>query len=674
MNLKLALLTFGFQLCLLTQSAAANDAEFADSLAGSAKYTIDSFLHDSFKLRIQYEYHDSFVHDTDRENLRKLAQKAGDRLAAVDEKQKHLKKQIEDYHGDDWEIKYGATGLWRKLSADICTTLLYKFQIDYFLALTCDQPQKNDTLRNILVEIQALNLASLPPETRLLKAKILAQFARTAPVYKPLAVKQLDEFTASADIARHIRSATEKFKLLGCPEPQQIKTLIGLLEQNGLDTDLELLLPLVLIQRRCDLQTFEQTVKTFPHLQPLLGWLLLADLCGSNFKQHNPGQLSTFEAELAVQAIWKNHPQDYKVVLEELSNTEKFQTPQILYVAAIAFAESTPAAATELLVKASNLQKLKKSPMLNIPPEKIAQQAAQLAYNLFVEDQNNCALAIDVFENYVAKAEKAIDEKLEYLYAATLYSCSRQQKAVELLEKIAQRPAAAFRNQAELLLVVVSIRDKDGLTIEQKLSLLQQLSKLITHDNDCRYTGEVVQLLSEVIDQIDIFHTHPLQYSAALLACKKLAQLCYNCLEGPEKIHAGLHLAEASILVAENDNRQLAPVEELCNTLTQSTYADSVDLMRCRARLLTAQGNFEKAGQLWAQLARIHNNPSPSPNQQSWKWWRAKHYQLYCWSKLPADDSKLLTHTIEVLENSFLNIPPLWAEKLNALKTATTTD
>ncbi|HUV40531.1 MAG TPA: hypothetical protein VMW23_01930 [Sedimentisphaerales bacterium] len=665
-------MTLGLLLWAVTQSAPAGDAEYASSLAGSAKYTVDTFLRDSFGPRIEYEYHDGLAHDTDRENLRELAANACERLSAVAEKQKQLKQQIEDYSGDDWEIKYGATGLWRKLSADICTTLLYKFQIDYFLALTYDHPQKNDALRNILVEIQALKAASLPPETRLLKARILSQFARTAPVYQPMAVKQLDQFGLSSNITTHIQAATEKIKLLGCGEPQQIKTLIGLLEQNGLDTDLELLLPLVLIQRRCDSQGFEQTVKTFPQLQPLLGRLLLADLAGQDFQQQDPGQPGVFEAELAVQVIWEKGPHDYKAVLEQLSSTAKFQTPLILYVAGMAFAESAPAAASELLVKASNLQKLKKSPMLNIPAEKIAQQAAALAYNLFIEDSNNCSRTIEVFDNYITKAAGAIDEKLEYLYAAMLYSCGRQQQATELLQKIAERPSGLYRSQAKLLLTVLSIRREQDLSTDRKVTLLSQLGELITDANDCRHTGEIMHLLPEVIDQIDIFHKHPLQFSAALLACKKLARVCYNCLDGPEKIQAGLYLAEASILVAENDNQQLAPVEELCNTLTESTYADSVDLMRCRARLLTSQGNFEKACQLWAQLARLHNNPSPTPAQQSWKWWRAKFYQIYCWSKLPETESRQVIHTIEVLENSFRNIPSLWAEKLKELKTTLT--
>jgi len=39
-----------------------------------------------------------------------------------------------------------------------------------------------------------------------------------------------------------------------------------------------------------------------------------------------------------------------------------------------------------------------------------------------------------------------------------------------------------------------------------------------------------------------------------------------------------------------------------------------------------------------------------------------------CLAKIPRPHKKDILHTIEVLENSFADIPPLWAEKLNSLK------
>ncbi len=115
-------------------------AEDINSLSRRANLAAAAFTADSFELRMKYEYSGAFLKQEDRENLRKIAQKAGHDLGAVAEEQKQLKQQIEDYQGDDWDRRYGSTCLWRKLSADVYKTLLYKCQTDFYLALTYKQP------------------------------------------------------------------------------------------------------------------------------------------------------------------------------------------------------------------------------------------------------------------------------------------------------------------------------------------------------------------------------------------------------------------------------------------------------------------------------------------------------------------------------------------------------
>ena len=92
-----------------------------------------------------------------------------------------------------------------------------------------------------------------------------------------------------------------------------------------------------------------------------------------------------------------------------------------------------------------------------------------------------------------------------------------------------------------------------------------------------------------------------------------------------------------------------------------------VNFLRCRARLLAEQGKFNKAAKVWAQVAQMRKKDMTPENQRSWKWWRAKFYDLDCWSKSPKTQKQEVLHTIDVLKNSFDNIPPLWAEKLNLL-------
>ncbi|MHC4196222.1 MAG: hypothetical protein ACYSQZ_09875, partial [Planctomycetota bacterium] len=89
-----------------------------------------------------------------------------------------LKKKIEDYEGPNWDDKYGSTGIWRKLSTDLYTSILIKSQIGYYLALTKQPPQRAKILREALVQIYSIGEENLSAEAQLLKAKITSLLAQ----------------------------------------------------------------------------------------------------------------------------------------------------------------------------------------------------------------------------------------------------------------------------------------------------------------------------------------------------------------------------------------------------------------------------------------------------------------------------------------------------------------
>jgi tetratricopeptide (TPR) repeat protein len=209
-----------------------------------------------------------------------------------------------------------------------------------------------------------------------------------------------------------------------------------------------------------------------------------------------------------------------------------------------------------------------------------------------------------------------------------------------------------------------------------KAQALQQLGRL---DESAHYmvlairvdsgslAGVVRELLAEVIERIDEFETEPAGlYSVEMMEnCKKLAKFSYLSLDDRQP---GLFLAEISIFAADKDKEKLSAVEKLLNILAGDGRDDDVDFLRCQARLFCEQGKFERAAGLWAQVAEMRKNELPSSNQRSWKWWRAKFYELHCFSKLTQTKKEEVLHTIEVLENTFIDIPPLWSEKFSSLK------
>lgn len=724
-----------------TSANALPTEEAINSLAENAKLTANTFMQQSFRLRMQYEYSGKFLTKDDKENLHKLAKSAGDKLQTIIKKQETLKQQIEDYQGDDWDQRYGSTGLWRKLSTDIYTTKLNKFKIDYYLALASERPQRDQILHLILSEIDALAQSNKQFGPNLIRGKTLALLAQTEPSYKDAAAREFEAFAVCSDIYRPA-AAIEKMKLLSRPDTNQLNILVKRLQSNWNDGYLELILSLMFLQRQYDPEGFEKTVQSWPQTKDFIGSLILSDLSHRIKQQQSLQQISIFEAESAAQAVWKDEAKNHKKLLSCLSNTEKFQTPLILYVTATTLAESSPAEAVNLLVKAGKLQQ-QKSNRLNIESYKIAEQAAQLAYNLFIQQKGNCQLVLEAFENYYTIAGEKIDEELEYLYAIILNNCSRNTKAKEVLEKIANRPTGNRRNRARLDLILQAMQNAQDSTRQQQSELLEKLDDFILschgqdennnklrreaitiycqslleskdkisaekmleiltkaettrginldlfkaqalqrlarldesahhmllaiQDDSGPLAGTVMELLAEVIYKIDEFEIEPDNpYSLDMMEnCKKLAQFCYSSLNDQQ---SGLYLAEISILTADKNKEELLEADKLLNNLAADDRGDNIDLLRCRARLFCKQDEFDKAARLWAKIARIQKNKLHEANQQSWKWWRAKFYELYCWSKCHQAKKEEILHTIEVLENTFTDIPPLWDEKLDSLK------
>jgi hypothetical protein len=564
--------------------------------------------------------------------------------------------------------------------------------------------------------------------------------------------------------AIYFRAVIEKIKLTGQTEPGRLNTITSKLAQSNCAEDLELVLSLAFLQRRYDRQAFEKTVQMWPQIEDFLGTLILSDLSNriaqGQLSKQALQQISVFEAELAAEAAWKSKTEDYKILLYHLSSMEKFQTPLILYAAAVALAELSPDKSVHFLIKTSNLQSTlsgQRSDRLDIEGYKIASQAAKLAYNLFAEDSSGCQLALSAFDNYCEMAGEKIDEELEYLYTIVLNGCGQATKSKQLLKKIANRPSGNWRNKARLDLIVQVIQQKQHENQDQRNELLKQLSDLIRdsggqneghsqlrreaitiycqlllesqdkqsaqkvlnilgeaetasdpnlnffkskalrrlgrldesadcllsaidHDNH-QYAIEAMALLSEVINKIDLLEQQANDFSKLAKNCQRIAQYCkrialstYGLIPVRE---ARLYLTEISIFAADKDKEKLLEVEKALNDLAKNSSINDVDLVRCRARLLAEQGKFEQAASLWADICKIRKDellqasqppPATSGGQRSWKWWRAKFYELACWAKCPQTQKESIAHTIEILENSFTNIPPLWAEKLKLLK------
>jgi len=726
-------------------------AEDINNLAERARLTTDTFMRETLPLRLRLEYGGEFTAKQDKQNLYELAKNASENLQTIAEIQQTLKNKIENYQGDDWDAKYGSTGLWRKLFAHLYTTILSKCQVDFYLALASNPSQRNNILSEILRRLDSLDTTYYSANLRFLKAKTMALLAQTQLVYKPSAMSQLDSLIAEPNIPQPIyfRAAVEKIKLVGQTRTGQLDSLVADIAQSNCTDDLELILSLAFLQRQLNYpEPLERIARLFPQAEDFLGSMILSDISYRIAQQQSLQQVSVFEAELAAQAVWSSDTEDYKKLLDQLSNTEKFQTPLILYVTAVKFAESSPAKAVNLLAKASRLQQTQKSNKLNVEAEIIAKQAVLLAYNLFIQNSIECQPALEAFENYYTIAEEKISGELGYLYGIVLSDCGQAEKAKGMLQKIADKSEGSWPSRAKLELIIQTIQQNQLINQDQRDKLLRQLSNLISQRSGQNETAseiraeainiycqlllesedkteaqkvldiladtetardpnlnvlkskalrqlgrfdesaelllrayepnnyhnalEAMMLLAEIIDQIEQLQQQTKDFQRLLKGCQRMAKYCEAAALSTSGYiplrQSRLYLAEITILANAKQQEQLQAVEKLLGEMSKDGRADDVDLLRCRARLLAEQGRFTEAAQLWAKICEVRKAESPAQNQRSWKWWRAKYYQLDCLAKCPQTKKNQVLHTIEVLEASFTDIPALWAEKINLLK------
>lgn len=452
-----------------------------NSLAEKAKSTAETFTQDSFNLRMQYEYSGDFLEPKDKDRLYVLAQTAINQLFEVTEKQRKFKQQIEDYQGDDWDIRYGVTGLWRKLSANLYATVLSRCKIHFYIAQATEQDKKKN-LRNILNELDTLGRSSQTADSQLLKAKAFGLLAQKDPNYISLAKKEFTMLAERSDM-RQVTAfwgAIERIKLFGPASYDELGRLTDSIAQSKSKNDFELILTLAFLRRRFDSEALEKTAYIWPQTEGFLGEVVLSDLSqrldkgelAKPFLQ----QISLSEVELAAMSAWKGKARDYKELLENLAGEERFQTPLIMYVAAAASAESDPAKTVSFLISSAKLQKAQKSDSLKIDAEYIADQAAKLAYSYFTRDKINCESALEAFENYIAIADDKTDQELEYFYSKVLGDCGLSDKSKKLLQKIAGGHEGYWRDRAGFDLILHAIQQD-----QRQSETIEQLSDLLTH-------------------------------------------------------------------------------------------------------------------------------------------------------------------------------------------------
>jgi uncharacterized protein Veg len=698
--------------------------EDVNKFAQQAKQTYDDFLNHTFEIRMRYEYFGGFRDPCEKEQLRKISLESVNDLDGIVNNQLNLKQSIEAYPKDDWEMRFGQTGLWRRSAAQLLKTTLSRLEVQYYLALAFDQRGQTDILHQILTQLDTLGNLSNSPDWHLLKAKTLALLSKPEPTYTPLAKKELDFILAQKDIPCQVqfRAELEMIKLSG-----QFTALADKIAQTECKYDNEIYLASACLGHRFEPASIEKTVSLFSHIQNQFGKIVLDDL-QQRYKKDgladvNELPVTAYEAELAAGAAPGEGLRTYGPIFEQLITAPKFRTPALLFTVGQAVIETSPAKTTRLSIEASRLMKEKPDRMLSLSAAAMAKYAIAASGGRYKINSDDCPLKIEAYENYFSIADPNSDESfnhIEYDYSSVLDSCGRENQSKQLLEKIAAAPggyqnnakfelitrqlqqaqtkaekspliaqladlisnipSAASENhtilaEATILYCQTLIEDANAQSAQKVLDILvgndsdpkfnlfkaqafQQLGRLeesvrlmsqAIDTNDNSIAPQVVSLASEILDKIELLQQDAKDFNQMLKNCVALAEFADKSAKSNQ---AAVVLAEISILNGK-----------------KISFADENDIswLRPKARLLMAQRDFNQATLLWSKMAEIRRNDPVAPGQKSYNWWQAKFYELDCLAKSKADNQNI-AHTIDVLFNTFPEIPSPWAKKLNLLK------
>ena len=575
---------------------------------------VDNFMRDSVQYRLSYFYQNRFCNDSDKEQLRILSEKASKELAALESACRLEKKRIEEYSGDDWDIKFGVTGLWRQTVSDLNNAVQLKDKIDYFVDLSGGgKSLKNQKNRAATVMERSKN----------------------------------EEISAATDVNSFERNVQQAFVRLRAGDDSKLRTVI----------------------------------ERWSETRPFFARMILGCLESSGDVE----SLTLLETQLAAEAAIASDCGRYKTILAKLAESSFFAEPIILYAAGTGHIESDPNRAIEYFVKASHFN----SEFTLIS----AEQAARVAYQLHNGSKEDCQFAIGVFRNYMLIAASRADETLEYCYSRLLGQCGETQGATEVLQKIAGRDKGQFAHQAEFELL------SDNLT-KNKASKLRQLIDKISksepvdkelRDNvvmaycreqsesaelsdaldtvevlakigqaDCRIGDYVLSLISKITERIDEYQIG--MPNSVIQNCYDITVDYIDCFEGQQKAAAELFCTELGIVAGKGTE-----VQQFLEGLREVVDNNCVDVLRCKARLLMAQGRYQSAGLLWAQIAGSEKPLAEEDPLINWCWWRAKYYELTCALKMKQVDIGRIRHSAEVLLHSADNIPVFWKAKLTEI-------
>lgn len=626
------------------------NADDVNGLRQKAYQTFEDFYEQSLTLRLKYDYAGAFVSAGHKAKLLGLAKEADLKLKGVFEETKQLRADIEAYDSDDWDTLYGVTGLWKAVYAGEFETLWLRKRVGYYIAIASPADERLRIADKIIGWCESDKNRFKNAQTKLLKAKASALIGIESKGYKQQAMEIIEEMVSSKQHDKvYFQAMLLRFNIVGYVSRDLLTPIADQIEQSEFSDDFELNAKVAFAGLKVGAtKHLDEVMAKWPGSEKLIAGIILDSL----YHLEKNGALSdafltrqsVSEISLALNAIVEKSPENYRPLLQRLDGIEKFRCSLLSYAMAESYVNDSSALAVEHYIAAATTRNIDKT--LSLTKLELAQKGASIAAKLYAEDKKYCGIANRALLFYCRTADIEADAEMVDLYFETLDECLGKATAQQRLERLIKSDG----HFADVVNFQIARRKiENDPTKENYVNVIKVLTKLKHH---CGYIQNADAILYDIYLRIDEYIK---EYPAFIDDCYFIAKRISDCGQADHQLQ--LVKIEFGVL-AGTDTAALSKELEAINDA--STAA-----MRCRARLMQANGAYAKAAKTWK---KIYTSLQPKGNPEaSYAWWQAKYYELWCVSRLASTKQADIAHAIEVLESSHENIPQFWAEKLDEL-------
>lgn len=630
-------------LCVLLTASAVRAAEApaaadVDKLAGEATAAYSEFMQVTFPERIQLELLGRTISSGGAWKLAATSRAMAGRFAAISAREDALRGAIEDYQGSDWEARYGSTGLWRRLKAEICRAAMFECETKYWQAMAAKEPEATTLLESASARIATLQGEFRSGELKLLDARILCAVAKD----RSGGLAILDEICAGRDDTVVLAARLKRYRVKDPRDNEELGRIWTAVKADK-DAGDELWMQVGFEGWRQGRRGWlEDVVKRWPQSRELLGQCVLAEV-ESRMATDGVAWMGPYAADMAADAA-SDGIEGHRTVIAKMAAVKEYRSAGVLYAMGLALEKTEPLKAAAYFSDASR--------MMNGPDAiRVAGRAARLAYDEFRKDRSCCSEAAPVIRRYLELMPQPGPEMMYCHYLMTA-ECGDANEATGLLEKIAAGPASQYQRAASHDLAVARANKalQAGRVTEAASLLAAGLDAASGHDEPM-----AADIAERFLDRWEEYEGKDAA-SAGLKDCAALTKYCLAWANGPERSRVRSLAAETAIISGGT-----------AEPPTGDEYSS-----RCIARLSMAGGDWQGAGSLWGRICQKTIAESEG-DQRPWAWWQARYYQLYCWSKGKEATKEELARRVEVTLSSCGPVPPLWEKKLRAMQPAAST-